>query len=192
MLSVRWGDISWIAREPKWLAGSKSRIRSCLGLPSKRNRLPSHRSETPVKTEETPVVSPRDTRRIGARQASMVARNTAASVREANIHNIHSSQPDLYTGVFICVLTSEDCEDWKLREHFTCSYFRRRNPHGVCATRGNEKSTRGAAFLHKGKRKLHKGRRAAPPGEAKHPTGLSRTPRRCPGRRPNSRARRSR
>ena len=44
----------------------------------------------------------------------MVARTPAASVREANIHNIHSSQHDLYTGVCICVLTSEDCEDWKL------------------------------------------------------------------------------
>ena len=54
-----------------------------------------------------------DSSRIGVRLLSMVARNTAASVRETNIHNIHSSQPDLYTGVCICVLTSEDCEDWK-------------------------------------------------------------------------------
>ena len=146
-----------------------------VGLPSKWNRLPSRRSETPVKTEETPVVLPRDSRHIGVRLPSMAARTPAASVREANIH---SSRPDLYTGVFNCVLTSEDCEDWKLREHFTCSYFRWRRPRGFCATRGNEKSTRGAAFLHKGKRKLHKGRRAAPPGEAKHPIGLGRTPRR--------------
>ena len=50
---------------------------------------------------------------IGVRQASMAARTPAVSVREVNIHNIHSSQPDLYTGVCICVLTSEDCEDWK-------------------------------------------------------------------------------
>ena len=84
-----------------------------VGLPSKWNRLPSRRSETPVETEETPVVSPRDSRRIATRLPSMAARTTAASVREANIHNIHSSQPDLYTGVCICVLTSEDCEDWK-------------------------------------------------------------------------------